>query len=826
MKMALNARQIGLIRPLPISIRYYIPRDRMQADDAFAKAIRAKYTDAEGLDLPSASFVFPEMALIAAETRDQIAESLLTLNRISVRMNISSNYWLRQFALSVENRCELLLKQLSVLNRGASGAVPAASVRELEQVFRTLTERIEHIGSPSEPGLSAAARPRQDVPGPETDKERSAAAQEQVLRKEEEETVFRILLAAARGIGSREQYLSDMHRRLYESRARRDGSDEAVLQRAGTELLRLGTGASAGGGAASAAGAAAAGMSGTLPLLTGWSSERARQFFWQVQRAPEEERAFILEAGGIGSLISLERELRVMNDTQFERFSTVFLERLAGAAAQEETPEDRRADRQLLDALPDEEWAEFTAGLEQAGFVFREETLTEPPAGERAQSPAEPPSAEPEGAMPRRKQAAPALLREKQIFLERLEAQDGTAQTLRRFLITAARRAERRARNAETAEALSEDIRNMTLSDWENFRTELQHLSDAEGSASAVVAALARITGREAPAGPAAAREAAASENTDAAGRSGPNGYTSAGAIGIAAAGAAADTDGAGADYAGASGAELVHAEDAGSALAARGIRMTREKQEMIRQINLLSRSTEERFTDLVRVLHETAILRESAGDSPAAAPMRSRSREEKERQLSLLKEVLQPEETLLLTPEKVFLRIARNGTGSLFGAAAEEETLPGASSGAADGRAAALSLLARLREGRVEEPAQPAFRQEEMSFSSPDLEIPARRETGEAAASPSRASRTRTSTQEIGIQDIEFITETGRNVVRTEQQTVSDLKELMSRVERQQQEIEQIRRSQNKIASKDFPGEVMKRLEDGIRMEQLRGGR
>ena len=494
--------------PMPVITRYQIPREGLQASSAFADAIIAKYTASEGLDLPSAAFVYPENASDAAETMDRLSAQLITLNRIRVQMNVYNQRWLHQFALSLHSSCRMLLRQLNISGSAFPGSASQASVRELEHVLRELGEN--------------------------------------KTETTQEETILRILTAASRGNGARERYMSRLYMRLQESGKGAGESRQELLYRAGTELLLLKDPGSASGS-----------------VGNGWALEAARQFFWRVQRAPEQERKLLLQASGYGTIVSLERALQSMNSTQFRRFSIALVERMGQVSELSGVSESLRTNKRFagieeqIEQISPAEWTALTELLEKEGYFFTDDEIVtlsgedipalaseqarqlfwriqRAPEQERqffleaggfssmealgkalktmddvtfrrfsaqvleklhafAGKPeqAAAVSAQAQNADAVRIKSLDALLTQdsdaedriqtqKQVFLKHIHGGSETARVLERALRTVTEQHQILTENTQIYELLSESVLNMTMSDWRNFRTEIMNVRELE----------------------------------------------------------------------------------------------------------------------------------------------------------------------------------------------------------------------------------------------------------------------------------------------------------------------------------------------------------
>ncbi|MCR5371117.1 MAG: hypothetical protein K6E83_10445 [Clostridium sp.] len=652
------------------------PADRLQVSTSFAEAIIAKYRAPEGQDLPSVRFAYLKTAALAAETMDRLAAQLITLNRI--RVNIHNYHWIRNYAVSLENSCRVLFSELSFHARTAPGAVSASSLRELERVFREMEESTVRSGAAGSGESSGTAF---------------------VTVPQEEERILRILTAASRGNGMRERYMSLLYRRLKESERseRPDASSREILQGAVTELFQIGR---------------------LQPVMNSWASEEARQFFWRVQRAPEQERNMILRAGGYSTILSLERELKVMDRAAFRRFSAALAEQLMNLPefSAVGTGGDVPA-VSLVEQMPEEEWNRFTEELAQAGFVFGSDSLHSPdespywaseqarqlfwriqraPEQERrfflqaggfagmetletllrtmdevtfrsfsaqllgrltrfSEEKSEVNASSPElvfikdtQRFLRGEQVSSNLTvtEEKRIFAETLSGRREGAEILFRMLRDYTERTEILRENRTAGEALSETILNLTMAEWEQFREEL-NIPEIRHILPHIPGIVSGENGEAPSAEPAGEPEPGSPEQ----------------------------------------------------ALLIQGMRMSREKREMIRTLYDLSLIPDSSFRVMDRVLRENTILREYSIRENSRQYFRSLSARERENWADFVRELLKEGEPGGVSPDQVFLRMY-SGNAAAAG-------VPGIADILADtersGREAAGSVLEHLREARIE---------------------------------------------------------------------------------------------------------------------------
>ncbi len=800
MQMTTIARQIGRNRLLPVFSRYLRPADRLQVSTSFAEAIIARYRASEGQDLPSVLFAYSKTAALAAETLDRLAAQLITLNRI--RVNVRNYHWIKNYVVSLEHSCRVLLNELSFRAQAAPGAVSSTSVRELERVFHEMEESTVRGG---------AAEQKESSGMPLT-----AAPQE-------EERILRILTAASRGNGMRERYMSMLYRRLRESSGP-DGSglsSPEILREAVTELFQVGR---------------------LRPAVNGWASEEARQFFWRVQRAPGQERDLILQAGGYSTILSLEKALRVMDRTAFRRFSAVLAEQLMNLPefSADGFGRDVPAER-LVEQMPEEEWNRFTEELAQAGFVFGSDSLHTPDeipywASEQARqlfwriqrAPEQERqfflqaggfagmetlekllrsmddvtfrhfSAQLLERLTRfseetslMKSASPDLVyikeaqgllrgeqvssgipaaEEKRIFTDTLAGRQEGAEVLLRMLREHVDRTEILNENRTAGEALSETILNLTMNEWEQFREEI--------NTPEIMHMMPHVY------------ESLFGEN-----------------------------------------GEMPRTEDRGPGAGSdertflmQGMRMSREKREMIRGLYELSRIPDHSFLTLERVLREKTVLREYSIRENSRQYYRSLTARERENWADFVRDLLREGGPGEVSPEQVYLRINRGKTPS---------GIPGTADILADmersGREAAGSVLEHLREARIGAAAVSApgilRYQDTPELHSADMDVSQRQaaagQQGTPAAPAPAVRETRTE-----YHDIEVETVTHRTEERVTRETGRDLKELAARVERQERELGRLREVQERMAGQNLKGEILKKLGEQAQMERLRGGR
>ena len=877
MRFEIKVRQISHLGPMPVITRYQIPREGLQASSAFADAIIAKYTASEGLDLPSAAFVYPENASDAAETMDRLSAQLITLNRIRVQMNVYNQRWLHQFALSLHSSCRMLLRQLNISGSAFPGSASQASVRELEHVLRELGEN--------------------------------------KTETTQEETILRILTAASRGNGARERYMSRLYMRLQESGKGAGESRQELLYRAGTELLLLKDPGSASGS-----------------VGNGWALEAARQFFWRVQRAPEQERKLLLQASGYGTIVSLERALQSMNSTQFRRFSIALVERMGQVSELSGVSESLRTNKRFagieeqIEQISPAEWTALTELLEKEGYFFTDDEIVtlsgedipalaseqarqlfwriqRAPEQERqffleaggfssmealgkalktmddvtfrrfsaqileklhafAGKPeqAAAVSAQAQNADAVRIKSLDALLTQdsdaedriqtqKQVFLKHIHGGSETARVLERALRTVTEQHQILTENTQIYELLSESVLNMTMSDWRNFRTEIMNVRELELPGGVDFSFLqtpsdAMTAGTSTPDnekadmtllqnGRAAGRGISAQERTDEGRRE--------------------------------KAAQQLRIEE--------GIRMSREKTQLIRELRVLSRMPDSSIRTVERFLRENTLLRESAPAKEGASYYQKLTAKDRENWRTFIANLLSApggSGAASIPAEQVFYRIHTRPGGAMLALLQEDGSgrdreVSGSSAGGV-----ALSVVERLREGRVVTGGQPAQQPAtrtgnsgtfsyllqrtaaadarstagdrvdsasgvpdmehvtngpDMELAPADLEVPHKAQTPETGTgTPRKAGLEERSASSY--RDIEFETTSYHTQEHTVHEAATELGDVVKRLDQQQREIERLRSTQQRLAEHNVSREILKKLDERVQMERLRGGR
>jgi len=310
-----QAVRLGNSYRLPVHILYRSTPGRLGSDLSFSDAIRAKYASVDEQELPSADFVYPKFGEAdASELLQSLSRQLIQLNRIRIRMNVRNYRYLQRYSTAVSIRCEQLLNLIQTQNNMYSG-VTAEAIRELSKIHEELKKQTEDAAKSAASGqdesVIGTSRPVQDL-----------AFQTAASSYQDESTlILRILSASSRGNGTRERYMRELFTRLKTLGTVEYGADGGnemnfpspaawrLIEQAETEVFHLR-------------------QNGGDPSISLWHSEAARQFFWRIQRAPETERRFLLEAGGYSSLVTLEKVLRTMDDDAFRAFAGPLLERV------------------------------------------------------------------------------------------------------------------------------------------------------------------------------------------------------------------------------------------------------------------------------------------------------------------------------------------------------------------------------------------------------------------------------------------------------------------------------------------------------------------
>ena len=571
--------------------------------------------------------------------------------------------------------------------------------------------------------------------------------------------------------------------------------------------------------AASAEETAAAGGPITPEEIPYWASEQARQLFWRIQRAPEQERRFFLQAGGFASMESLEKLLHTMDDVTFRRFSAQLLERLtrfSESSANALSARQGMARAAAQNAKTSAEQAEEGMAAEEQRTRAAAELIRETGSGILPDEISEIPDTASSRELIFREERA--VSEEKREFTDILNERHEAAEILRRLLLDHVERTEIRSENETAGEALSEALLNLTMEEWEQFREELNSI-DIENStiydlknvfAAQQVEASVREAEGTAPGELASPELAFAAES-----------------------GAALQGQTAEAGRDGLSSAAAQSGDRTAELQLARGMRMSREKREVIRTILELSRMPDRSFRTLERILTEQTVLREQSIQENSRQYFRSLSSRERENWTDFIGELLQDTAAGGIAPERVFLRM--NGIQSVI--------ISGMSGSGGEagltGAGAAGAMLEHLRETRVTETLTEAERTSAERISAgrniavpgymdtpelipADMDVPQR----QAAAAPQAAARAAIPESRTEYNDIEFETVTHRVEEHVSRETDRDIQNLLSRMEEQEKELGRIRSVQEKLVERNIPREVLRKLEERAQMERLRGGR
>lgn len=267
MELKRTARDItGKRRDLPghISVRTGI---QAAAGYAFAMGILEKYRQAEGYDLPSASFVYldPQGAEEEQEAVRELAAQISVLNRI--RISYFNQSYERKYYWNVRLHCEQLLLRLS------GSTALSREVRELRELYTELVREQESVFLQSHGGPEA-----QGYPGGGDRKEPGEGSGVRQSRKKEKEL---------------EQRLREILRHA-DKRAEKK-TPAGVMRRDFISSLS------------------------SRQVPSAWKSQQAKQFFWNVQRSPRWEQELLFRAAGVRSLPALERHLAWIREENWGR---------------------------------------------------------------------------------------------------------------------------------------------------------------------------------------------------------------------------------------------------------------------------------------------------------------------------------------------------------------------------------------------------------------------------------------------------------------------------------------------------------------------------
>ena len=265
MELKRAARDItGKRRDLPghKSVRIGI---QAAAGYAFAMGILEKYRQAEGYDLPSASFVYldPQGLEEEQEAVRELAAQISVLNRI--RISYFNQSYERKYYWNVRMHCEQLLLRLS------GSTALSREARELRELYTELVREQEGVFLQPHGGPEAQGHPgSRDQKNP------------------------------GEGSGVRQSRKKEIEQRLQE-----------ILCRAGKRAEKK-----------TAAGVMRQDFISSLPsrqVPSAWKSQQAKQFFWNVQRSPRWEQELLFRASGVRSLPAFERYLAWIREENWDR---------------------------------------------------------------------------------------------------------------------------------------------------------------------------------------------------------------------------------------------------------------------------------------------------------------------------------------------------------------------------------------------------------------------------------------------------------------------------------------------------------------------------
>lgn len=736
--MEITARQLGASHELPVHVPYRGLPGRLGGENLFAKSIIAKYAASDEQDLPSADFAYPESGRAAADASlSELTTHLTVLNRIRIQMNIRNLRILQRYYLAVSTRCTQILNDLSRRSFFTSGISPAA-VRELREIQRELERNAEEAASAT-----------------------AAGAVPPSLKENDSMLLLRILTAASRGNTGREQYMRRLAAQLRETGAGMAAGTESagsaggasLFLRAERELFRT---ESAGG-----------------RIMTLWASEQARQFFWRIQRAPEQERELFLRAGGFSSVISLEKYLQTMDDVTFRNYSASLLERVSvwmqDQAERGTVPENESPAKHLsgmiafLGESGTEEWELFRRELlyaDTGGLVrslvpelFREH-------GNAGEQPL-------------------TVQREKEVLFQILREDRDAVRQLRILVLETIRRISVIRENQKEYLTLAESIMNLTTEQWDRMKEDIEILRK---------------------------------EDLEIRSRFPEDMFAEAGRRSVT------DTE------------DLPEAE---RSFREAGIRMSSEKLIFLKALQEQSLRPDSLLSETGRKLYIRTVLKSTEAGRLIRPSYRELSAEGKENWRKFIADLLRPEDSTDhsgVSSGLYFGGIAgrygipfRNGGNPSAGAA--ERT------GAALRTEAALSYLEREREERIFTAGRILPETAPEITAGADLTVPAVRGAAQGPGSPGTAGNIRQSAgarafsaEEVS-HDIEFETVTRSSREEEHVMDIKQMEELHKTLERHEHEISKLVRNQESASQQDIPKEVLRQLNSRLRMERLRGG-
>ena len=265
---------------------------------AFAMGILEKYRQAEGYDLPSASFVYPDSRR-EEEDREAVRELVSQLSFMNrIRVSYLNQSYERKYYWNVRLHCEQLLLRLS------GSAAMGREVRELREMYRELVREHERAV------LQTSGR--QTVPESRGEKD-----------------------------PHRREAFSEEDRKLAD---RKEQRLKEILRQAERKTERR-----------TVTGVMMQGFLDGLPsrqASPSWKAEPARQFFWKVQRSPRWEQEILFRAAGVGSLPALEKRLSGISAERWTRELDLLRERTRNILQDRELLETILPDR-LVSMKPD-----------------------------------------------------------------------------------------------------------------------------------------------------------------------------------------------------------------------------------------------------------------------------------------------------------------------------------------------------------------------------------------------------------------------------------------------------------------------------------------
>lgn len=112
-----------------------------------------------------------------------------------------------------------------------------------------------------------------------------------------------------------------------------------------------------------------------------------------------------------------------------------------------------------------------------------------------------------------------------------------------------------------------------------------------------------------------------------------------------------------------------------------------------------------------------------------------------------------------------------------------------------------------------------------DMELAPADLEVPHKAQTPETGTgTPRKAGLEERSASSY--RDIEFETTSYHTQEHTVHEAATELGDVVKRLDQQQREIERLRSTQQRLAEHNVSREILKKLDERVQMERLRGGR